>query len=134
MTVRVDLPEDALARLRAEAERRGVSIDLVIAELAEAHVDLEQFAAQPRQGSPIVSAVGARDTSRRRDRRTSSSPGRAGPRSLGSAGRGVESICPSCNQATSQSTSGLASTPTRSKSTDHDPAGRGTAFDGILIS
>jgi hypothetical protein len=30
----------------------------------------------------------------------------------------VESICPSCNQATNQSTSGLASTPTRSKSTD----------------
>ena len=55
---------------------------------------------------------------RRRDRRTSSSPGRAGPTSPGSAGRGVESICPSCNQATNQSTSGLASTPTRSKSTD----------------
>ncbi len=36
MTVTVDLPEDALARLRAEAKRRGVSIDLVIAELAEA--------------------------------------------------------------------------------------------------
>ena len=36
MTVTVDLPEDALARLEAEAKRRGVSIDLVIAELAEA--------------------------------------------------------------------------------------------------
>jgi hypothetical protein len=33
MTVTVDLPEDALARLEAEAKRRGVSIDLVIAEL-----------------------------------------------------------------------------------------------------
>jgi len=33
MTVTVDLPEDALARLHAEARRRGVSIDLVIAEL-----------------------------------------------------------------------------------------------------
>ena len=52
----------------------------------------------------------------------------------GSAGRGVESICLSCNQATNQSTSGLASTPTRSKSTDHAPAGRDTAFDGILTS
>jgi hypothetical protein len=36
MTVTVDLPEDALARLQAEAKRRGVSIDRVIAELAEA--------------------------------------------------------------------------------------------------
>ena len=36
MTVTVDLPEDALARLEAEAKRRGVSIDSVIAELAEA--------------------------------------------------------------------------------------------------
>lgn len=36
MTVTVDLPEDALARLQAEARRRGVSIDKVIAELAEA--------------------------------------------------------------------------------------------------
>jgi hypothetical protein len=33
MTVTIDLPEDALARLQAEATRRGVSIDLVIAEL-----------------------------------------------------------------------------------------------------
>jgi Ribbon-helix-helix protein, copG family len=36
MTVTVELPEDALARLRAEAKRRGVSIDQVITELAEA--------------------------------------------------------------------------------------------------
>jgi len=36
MTVTVDLPEDVLARLRAEAARRGVSIDLVIAELVSA--------------------------------------------------------------------------------------------------
>jgi hypothetical protein len=35
MTVTVDLPEDALARLQAEAKRRGVSIDVVIAELTE---------------------------------------------------------------------------------------------------
>jgi hypothetical protein len=33
MTVTVDLPEDAFARLQAEAKRRRVSIDLVIAEL-----------------------------------------------------------------------------------------------------
>ena len=36
MTVKIDLPDDALARLEAEAKRRGVSIDSVIAELAEA--------------------------------------------------------------------------------------------------
>ena len=34
LPVTVELPEDALARLRAEAARRGVSIDVVIAELA----------------------------------------------------------------------------------------------------
>jgi hypothetical protein len=36
MTVTVDLPEHVLARLQAEAKRRGVSIDQVIAELTEA--------------------------------------------------------------------------------------------------
>ncbi len=30
----VELPDDALRKLQAEAERRGVSIDIVIAELA----------------------------------------------------------------------------------------------------
>jgi hypothetical protein len=33
MTLTVDLPEDVLARLEAEAARRGVSIDVIIAEL-----------------------------------------------------------------------------------------------------
>jgi hypothetical protein len=45
MTVTIDLPEDALARLHAEARRRGVSIDVVIAELAQA---LPTDAATPR--------------------------------------------------------------------------------------
>lgn len=35
MTLSIDLPETALARLRAEAARRGVSVDAVIAELAD---------------------------------------------------------------------------------------------------
>jgi hypothetical protein len=35
MTLSIDLPERALARLRAEASRRGVSIDDVIAGLAD---------------------------------------------------------------------------------------------------
>jgi hypothetical protein len=35
MTVTIDLPDESLARLYAEAARRGVSIDVVIAELAD---------------------------------------------------------------------------------------------------
>lgn len=35
MSVTIDLPAEALARLEAEASRRGVGIDIVIAELAE---------------------------------------------------------------------------------------------------
>ncbi|MTD16029.1 hypothetical protein GIS00_19005 [Nakamurella sp. YIM 132087] len=34
MTLSIDLPEQALARLRAEAHRRGISVDDVVAELA----------------------------------------------------------------------------------------------------
>jgi hypothetical protein len=35
MTLSIDLPDEALARLRAEATRRGVSIDEVVTDLAE---------------------------------------------------------------------------------------------------
>ncbi len=35
MSVTVDLPPDALRRLEAEAARRGVGIDVVIAELVD---------------------------------------------------------------------------------------------------
>lgn len=35
MTLTVELSESTLARLRGEAARRGVSIDVLIAELAE---------------------------------------------------------------------------------------------------
>lgn len=35
MSVTVEIPAEALARLEAEAARRGVSIDVVIAELAD---------------------------------------------------------------------------------------------------
>jgi len=34
MSVTIELPDDALGRLHAEAARRGLSIDAVIAELA----------------------------------------------------------------------------------------------------
>jgi hypothetical protein len=47
MTLTVDLPESTLARLRAEAERRGLSVDLLIAELAEA-LPAEPASAQGR--------------------------------------------------------------------------------------
>jgi hypothetical protein len=33
MTIEVDLPEDALRRLQAEAARRGLTLDAFIAEL-----------------------------------------------------------------------------------------------------
>jgi len=64
MTVTIDLPEDALARLQGEAKRRGVSIDLVIAELAEA---LPAESAAPRTFSFVglgssTSGRFARDT------------------------------------------------------------------------
>ncbi len=39
MPVTLDLPEDVLARLRAEAERRGLSLDEVVSELASALPD-----------------------------------------------------------------------------------------------
>jgi hypothetical protein len=45
MTLSIDLPEQALARLQAEASRRGVSIDDVVAELAD------QLPAQPSEGN-----------------------------------------------------------------------------------
>lgn len=52
MTVTVDLPEDALARLHAEATRRGVSIDLVIAELTAA------LPMEPRPSKQTLSFIG----------------------------------------------------------------------------
>ena len=52
MTVTVDLPEDAFARLRAEAKRRGVSIDLVIAELTSV------LPPDPLPGKPTLSFIG----------------------------------------------------------------------------
>jgi len=36
MPVTLDLSDDVLARLRCEADRRGVSLDAVVAELASA--------------------------------------------------------------------------------------------------
>ena len=52
MNVTIDLPEDALARLEAEAKRRGVSVDSVIAELAEG------LAAERSAGLRAFSLVG----------------------------------------------------------------------------
>ena len=44
MTATVDLPVEALRRLEAEATRRGVTIDDVIAELAMAAAELDDDA------------------------------------------------------------------------------------------
>lgn len=54
MTVSIDLPEEALARLHAEASRRGVSIDEVIAELAD-----QLPARQPETGHRSLAFLGA---------------------------------------------------------------------------
>lgn len=46
MTVTLDLPDDALERLRAEASRRGITVDELVAELAATLVEedpLEAF-------------------------------------------------------------------------------------------
>ena len=55
MSVTVDLPAEALRRLEAEATRRGVSIDEVIAELAAA---LPVERSGPRR-TPAFVGVGA---------------------------------------------------------------------------
>lgn len=55
MAFTVELPAEALRRLQAEATRRGISIDDVIAECAAA---LPERASGPRR-SPAFVAVGA---------------------------------------------------------------------------
>lgn len=52
MSVNVDLPAEALRRLEAEAARRGVSIDVVIAELADT------LPAEPEPGRHRLAIVG----------------------------------------------------------------------------
>jgi hypothetical protein len=55
MSVTVDLPPEALHRLEAEAARRGVTLDELIAELAAA---LPAESTGPRR-NPVFVAVGA---------------------------------------------------------------------------
>jgi len=52
VTVTLDLPEDALERLRAEADRRGVSVDDLVAELAS------RLPAETRAGAHRLSFIG----------------------------------------------------------------------------
>lgn len=52
MTLTVELSEDMLARLRAEAGRRGVSIDVLIAELAAT------LPAEPARDGTKLSLIG----------------------------------------------------------------------------
>ncbi len=58
MTIEVELPEDAVRRLRAEAARRGLTLDAFIAELAS-DLPVEGSGAGRR---PAFVAVGASES------------------------------------------------------------------------
>ena len=64
MPVTVELSDDALARLRAEAARRGVSIDVVIAEFA-AQLPIEPAPRKSRLSFIGIGHSGRGDLSRR---------------------------------------------------------------------
>jgi hypothetical protein len=61
MSVTVELPDDVLAKLTAEAARRGVSIDVVIAELA---ARLPAPSAPARGRRAAFAGIGASSTGR----------------------------------------------------------------------
>lgn len=58
MSLTVDLPDEALARLAAEAGRRGVSIEVVIAELAGTLPDVDAAAPRRRLAFAGIGASG----------------------------------------------------------------------------
>jgi hypothetical protein len=58
MSVTVDLPPATLRRLEAEAARRGVGIEIVIAELAEA-LPAEDAGAAPVRRTLAIAGIGA---------------------------------------------------------------------------
>jgi len=45
VTVTLDLPDDVMDRLRAEADRRGITVDALVAELATALTDADPLEA-----------------------------------------------------------------------------------------
>ncbi|MCB1260767.1 MAG: hypothetical protein KDB33_10335 [Acidimicrobiales bacterium] len=59
MTVTVDLPAATLRRLKAAAARRGVGIDVVIAELAESLPVDDADPAPARRRKLAIAGVGA---------------------------------------------------------------------------
>ncbi len=59
MSVTVDLPPTTLRRLEAEAARRGIGIDVVIAELAETLPDDTTHEAPVRHRKLAISGIGA---------------------------------------------------------------------------
>ena len=59
MPLTVELPQRVLRRLEAEAARRGVSIDVVIAELAEALPLDDDASAGAKRRTLAISGVGA---------------------------------------------------------------------------
>ncbi len=52
MSVTVELPDEAVARLQAEAARRGISVDALVAELVE-----REFAPE-RTGRKVLGFIG----------------------------------------------------------------------------
>lgn len=58
MTIEVELPEEAIRRLQAEASRRGVSVEQLIAELAS-ELPAEESGARRR---PAFVGVGASES------------------------------------------------------------------------
>lgn len=59
MSVTVDLPPATLRRIEAEAARRGVGIDVVIADLAEALPDEITSESPVRHRKLAISGIGA---------------------------------------------------------------------------
>jgi hypothetical protein len=66
VTLSIDLPEAVLARLRAEADRRGVGIETVIAELAD-QLPVVAPAAAPRRLAFVGAGASERGVTARID-------------------------------------------------------------------
>jgi hypothetical protein len=68
VTVTVNLPDDAARRLAAEAARRGITVDQVIAELVAAHLAADTKSAEDALEAFIGSGASGRGDLGRRHR------------------------------------------------------------------